>query len=245
MIFNLIKNSYKKSQFEPNLWSYISNPFCISRNSIYYALKALRNSTFQKVLDVGCGTKPYQDFFSTENYIGLEYDTARSRTTSKADFFYSDNVFPFENDEFDLVLCSQVLEHVEEPLIFIKEIKRVMKNGGTLILTAPFCWDEHEQPYDFLRFSSFGMKKIFENEGFSILEQKKLTVGVLCLTQLITGHVYKLFCHNIKNSLFQKIVRRIVLYFIICPINVSGMILSKVLPRNDEIYLDNLIVVKK
>ena len=55
-------------------------------------------------------------------------------------------------------MCNQVLEHVFNPDDFVREIARVLKPGGALLLTVPFVWNEHEQPYDYARYSSFGLR---------------------------------------------------------------------------------------
>ena len=72
-----------------------------------------------------------------------------------------------------LVVANEVFEHVFNPLDFLGVIKRVLRPGGMLLMTVPFVWDEHEQPYDFARYSSFGIKSVLEKNGFEIIAQRK------------------------------------------------------------------------
>ena len=65
-----------------------------------------------------------------------------------ADRSYDGKTFPFSDGEFDAVLTSEVLEHVFNPDEFLSEINRVLRDDGVLLLTVPFVWDEHEQPFD-------------------------------------------------------------------------------------------------
>ena len=113
-----------------------------------------------RLLDVGCGRKPYRDLFPTKDYVGLEIDTPENRLRNQADIFYDGNSFPFEDHDFDGIICNQVLEHVFNPDQFVRELRRVLKSRGLLLLTVPFVWDEHEQPRDYARYTSFGLKSL-------------------------------------------------------------------------------------
>jgi SAM-dependent methyltransferase len=240
-----LRREYHKSQFETNIFSLIFNPFWIARRSIFQEMSKLSMSDkFNSILDVGCGTKPYQSLFHETKYTGLEYDSERSRLSSKADFFYTNNNFPFGDDEFDLVICNQVLEHVFEPDLFLKEIHRVLKKNGKIILTVPFCWDEHEQPYDYARYTSFGLRYLFEKNNFKVEQQNKLTSGVLCITQILTGYLFKIISTK-KHCRIKHLFFLVFIALIIAPVNIIGFILSKVFPTNNDLFLDNLIVGKK
>ena len=62
------------------------------------------------------------------------------------------------------------MEHVTEPRIFLAEAFRVMKRGGTALLTTPFMWGEHEQPHDYFRFTRYGLRYLAEKAGFEVIE---------------------------------------------------------------------------
>src|SRR5437764_602685 len=146
------------------------NPFYFARKGLFDAVGKLAPNVRGKVLDVGCGSKPYRELFTVDSYIGL--DTARSghdHSHSQVDVEYDGEVFPFADAEFDSVVCFQVLEHVFHPEQFLGEIRRVLRPGGKLLLTVPFVWDEHEQPYDFARYSSFGLRHLLEAGSFELL----------------------------------------------------------------------------
>ena len=153
--------------------------------------------------------------------------------------FYVGNKFPFEQSIFDSVLCSQVLEHVFTPIDFLNEINRVMKDGGTLLLTVPFVWDEHEQPYDFARYSSFGLKYMLEETGFEILEHEKLCDNLSVVAQIINIYVFKI------SQNLPRFFRSIITLLIIAPTNIIGIIMSKIIPANKDLFLDQIVVCKK
>jgi SAM-dependent methyltransferase len=91
-----------------------------------------------KTLDVGCGQKPYEHIYRSSKYIGLEIDSPENRANKKADFYYDGKRFPFEDDEFDSIVCHQVLEHVFNPSRFLSELHRVIKIGGYFLISVPF-----------------------------------------------------------------------------------------------------------
>jgi SAM-dependent methyltransferase len=73
-----------------------------------------------------------------------------------------------KTDSYDLILCSQTLEHVPEPKIVLNELHRILKPGGKLWLTAPLFYPEHEIPYDFYRYTRYGLAHLIEGAGFTI-----------------------------------------------------------------------------
>ena len=77
---------------------------------------------------------------------------------------------PMEDERYDLVLFTQVLEHVPRPADVLWELRRVLKRGGALWLTAPLFYREHEQPYDFFRYTQFGLRHLLAETGFEVRE---------------------------------------------------------------------------
>ena len=106
-------------------------------------------------------------------------------------------------------------------------------------MTVPFVWDEHEQPYDYARYSSFGLKHILSENGFDIIKHRKSNNGLGVIFQLINEYIYKV---TLTKSVYLNLITTLVL---IAPINIVGLMLSKILPKNDDLYLDNIILAEK
>jgi SAM-dependent methyltransferase len=135
-----------------------------------------------RVLDVGCGDKPYRALFSkATDYVGIDVEEGG------ADFVVaSDAVFPFEDDAFDVVFATQVVEHVENLPHTLGEIARVCRPGGVIVLSFPFLYNEHGTPYDFQRFTSHGAARLLPFK-VEVLEQQGgfgSTVAILTLNWL-------------------------------------------------------------
>ncbi len=230
----------KEQQFNPGILGIFINPFYFVRKELYKNISLLGKQIGGKVLDIGCGSKPYQKLFTnTKEYVGMEFNSPENRKRSSADIFYDSKHFPFENETFNSVIFTQVLEHIFNPDEFLSEVNRVLKKDGCILLTAPFIWDEHEQPHDYARYSSFGLKHILLKHGFKIVESYKTLEDIRVIFQIINCYIYKII--PLKNYRF-----RLCFYVLfISPFTILGLFLSLILPKNKDLYMDNIILAKK
>jgi len=136
-------------------------------------------------------------------------------------------------------MINQVFEHVFNPDQFLQEVSRVLKPGGRLLMTVPFVWDEHEQPQDYARYSSFGLAWILNKNGFKIIEQKKSGNDIGIIFQLINGFIYK------KIETRYILLNHFFYLFLIAPFNILGYFLSIITPKSNDLYLDNIILAEK
>ncbi len=238
-MINRLKSIYKQEQFEPKFIGIFTNPFYFARKGLNKSVTKLAHHLNGKLLDIGCGSKPYEHICKVDEYIGVEIDTAQNRENLKVDFFYDGKTMPFENGYFDSIITNQVFEHVFNPNVFLREINRVTKIGGMMLLTVPFVWDEHEQPVDYARYSSFGLKHILSKEGFEIIAHLKSNNGITVIFQLLNAYIYKI---TLTKYVFFNLLFALVL---MAPINIIGLIFSAILPKNNDLYLDNIVLAKK
>ena len=234
-----LKDIYHRQEFYPGFIGIFVNPFYHARLGLRKAMSIFSSELKGRLLDVGCGSKPYQELFAVDDYIGLDIDNEASRNRKIADYFYDGKTFPFNEDEYDSVLCNQVLEHVFNPDEFLSEIKRVLKPGGRLLLTVPFVWDEHEQPHDYARYSSFGLKALIDKNGFNVIEYKKIGTDVSTIFQLINVYLYKIFVK------WPLPIRMVITMTLMSSFNLLGIILGMLLPRNPDLFLDQIVLAEK
>lgn len=119
------------------------------------------------VLDAGAGDCRYGQFFTSHRYESADLctvDKAYGELTYTCDLAQ----IPVEDGRFDAVLCTQVLEHVPEPESVLRELNRVLTPGGLLFLTVPLFYAEHEVPYDYQRFTRYGLERLLPLTGFAI-----------------------------------------------------------------------------
>lgn len=164
----------------------LGHPYALARTALSAEIRLAATCLNKcKILDVGCGSMPYRGFFSdATSYDGLEIDQPRNRANPNVTHWYDGTLFPLADKTYTGVICSQVLEHAFEPELLLSEIYRVLEPGGSLLLTIPFFWPEHEQPYDSQRFTSFGLISRLEKLGFQNISVVKTNPGLSCLMQL-------------------------------------------------------------
>ncbi|AWK02990.1 class I SAM-dependent methyltransferase [Flavobacterium crocinum] len=136
-------------------------------------LKAVQDAAPQfkgKVLDSGCGSMPYKEIIlqnkKVDSYVGLDIDSGLNYDNAKPDFFWDGVNMPFESESFDVVMSTEVLEHVPDPDAYLLEVKRVLKPGGLFFFTVPFLMSLHEVPNDYYRYTPFALEMIFKRTGF-------------------------------------------------------------------------------
>lgn len=113
------------------------------------------------MLDVGCGSKPYYPFFaSAAEYIGV--DVAESPSV---DLVGAAESLPVDDDSFDIILCTQVLEHANDPSAAVRELHRVSKPGGRVLASTHGVMVFHPNPNDYWRWTHTGLRRLFELNG--------------------------------------------------------------------------------
>lgn len=134
------------------------------------------------VLEIGAGGNYLKEDFKTiyDEWISLDYDLRSDSIDLRGD----GQQLPFKNELFDTIISIDVLEHVPNPEKFVSEMFRVIKPGGKVILSTPFFFYLHEEPYDFFRFSKYGLRTIFERNGFIVIDVIP-TAGVIAIIGLL------------------------------------------------------------
>src|SRR5213592_4211632 len=106
-----------------------------------------------RVLDVGAGDAPYRELFEQVEYVTLDWEHSEHEPTPASDIVCSAYDMPVEDESFDALLMTQVLEHVAEPTRVLREGRRALRPGGRLFMTVPLVWELHELPFDFYRYT--------------------------------------------------------------------------------------------
>lgn len=123
-----------------------------------------------RVLDVGAGSAPYRELFEHTEYRTLDRVSSVHRDRVGFDIEAEAEAIPLEDGCIDIVVCTQVLEHLPQPLKALCEFHRVLASEGRLFLTAPLVWEEHEAPFDFYRYTRSGLDELLSQAGFEKIE---------------------------------------------------------------------------
>ena len=174
----------------------------ITRQKLNFFLK--QHASSKKTLDIGCGNKYYNDLFT--NKINIDIDKNR-----QPDIVASVYDLPFNDNEFDNILCLEVLEHLFEPAKAIAEMNRVLKPDGKLILSTRFIFPLHDAPEDYFRYTKYGLQRLFKNWQVKSLESEthSLESIAVLLQRLIFQVKYK---NNKILKLFLLFLTKIFLF---------------------------------
>ena len=123
-----------------------------------------------RVLDAGAGEGAYKHHFKSHRYIGLDLAIGDKKWDyTGLDVLGDLTALPFPDMTFDAALNIVTLEHVTDPRRVLSEISRVLKPGARLLLVVPHEWEVHQHPYDFFRYTRFGVEELVRAAGMQII----------------------------------------------------------------------------
>jgi len=185
-----------------------------------------------RVLDLGAGSAKYREIIKQKTSDYVAFDMVAGPNIDVVGNILD---LPFKDKEFDTVISTQVLEHVENPWLMIKEINRVLKENGICILTAPFLQPYHPDPRDFFRYTKEGLIFLFKDQGFRVIESDYYTETVSTIAEFIKFIFFdpyrKKDCGPIRRRMLRGIQK-----------------IAKFLDRftkSDKIYANSYIIAKK
>ena len=221
-------------------------PAFITRHFLYLKLKEKAEKFAKgKLIDLGCGTKPYEklfDFF-IDSYYGVDYPITADvnyKNQTKADLFVDCTNTGLDSKSFDTLLSTQVMEHIADTDLYLKECYRLLKKGGNGIFTVPFIWECHSEPFDYYRFTKYGLEYLFSKHDFKIIsiEESEGAFAALIQTKIIS-----IYNRNIKNIFFKYYL--IMLNLIRIPVyNLIAMLFDNLF-SNKKLCLNYIIIVEK
>ena len=147
--------------------------FNLRNRDAWIATEAASVPAGSKVLDVGAGSAPYRALFAhcdyrTQDFAQLRDDQLRHEGYAPIDFVSEANAIPVPDASFDVVICTEVLEHVPEPIAVVREFGRIVAPGGRLIMSAPLGSGIHQEPYHFYGgYTPYWYRRFLQEAGFA------------------------------------------------------------------------------
>ena len=177
-----------------------------------------------KILDAGAGEQQFKKFCSHLNYVSQDFAQYDGTGDSKGlqigkwdqtqlNIISDIIAIPEPDESFDVILCTEVFEHLPEPILAIKEFSRLLRPDGYLILTAPFCSLTHFSPYHFYTgFNRYFYETHLSAHGFKIIELESNGNFFEYLAQEIRRISYIAGVYTKNNpTILEKLALKIVL----------------------------------
>jgi len=205
-------------------------------------LKSFIQDVHGMVLDVGCGAQINKKRFCIHDleYIALDYEQILQQVDSqgrggKPGSIKRPNInataihLPCKKESIDTIICTDVLEHLSDPFIALLEFAQALKPGGNLLISVPFLLGEHQVPYDYFRFTRFGLISLFEKSHLMLTELLPYQNNGVSLLLMITSFVFYDCLIPLKK--IHPIIF-VILYGFTIPINIMfnllGVLCSKI-----------------
>lgn len=221
-----LRDSHLRKYFSPAL-------LCLYRALI----PRLRDHASGKFLDAGCGAMPFKA--SVRDLVDEYQSIDIERKVPDVDFIGDlQDMKALAADSFDVVLCTEVLEHVPQPQKTIAEVWRVLKPQGKFILSVPHLSRLHEEPFDYYRFTKHGLQFLLEQNDFAILEI------------VPTGSLFSFVGHQFSTALVGltwhiPLVGRVCFFLNAALFTMPCYALDKLLPFSSKCPLGYVAVAKK
>jgi ubiquinone/menaquinone biosynthesis C-methylase UbiE len=172
--------------------------------SIYRDLKTYLKKSEGNLLDLGCGDSPYRFLVNeqTTKYHGIDIHESSKFDYVRSDIFHFDGQkIPFEDKYFDIIICTEVLEHVLEYQTLTNEVYRVLKPGGSALFSIPWSARYHYVPYDFFRFTPSALEHVFKQFANVKITNRGTDITTIS-SKLIVVYFRNLFPSNSWKYIF-------------------------------------------
>lgn len=235
-LFKSLKMRLRKEYFLTTPLGMLISPVYFIRRGLYKSILKIAPRMEGKILDFGCGQKPYESMFiNAKSYVGVDIEVSgHDHKDSKVDFFYEGKVLPFPDNSFDCVVCFEVLEHIFDIDDVLAEISRVLKPNGLCLVTVPFVFEEHEVPYDFARYTSYGIMHVLNSNNLKVVELIKSTTYVLAASQLVINYISKYVLPG--GRVFYWIFQLLIIF----PLNLMALLCDFVLPKRYGLFCNSV-----
>jgi len=212
----------------------ILSPYYIEQKSRFNETIKAADYARGRLLDIGCGSQPFKSYFvdRVELYLGLDISNEEG-----VDIVADALQLPFASHSFDTVLCTQSLEHVPDPDSVFREISRVLKNGGILILSAPMAWQLHCAPHDYYRFTHHALLYLAKENSLTVEYIKSMRGFFATMGQLLNNEFIRL-------ASFLPVVLLSPIFLLV---NIVSLLLDRISQRLpiDKLTLGYIMVARK
>lgn len=167
------------------------------------------------LLDLGCGKVPLYEAYKDKilHCVCVDWENTKHKNEFIDKNIDLNKELPFEDNTFDTIILSDVLEHIQNPMFLWYEMNRVLKKDGILIMNIPFFYWLHEQPFDYYRYTRYALENFANQSNFKVICIQEIGGVIEILTDILSKVTYKIpflgkmiaFYLQWSNLLFLKL----------------------------------------
>jgi SAM-dependent methyltransferase len=153
----------------------ISSRFVVNLVANHYELY-LKDHVTGDLIDLGCGKVPLYDAYKshTTSCTCADWESTLHKNPYLDLTADLNKPLPFPSEKFDTIILSDVLEHIAKPDDLWREMYRILKPGGKLILNVPFFYKLHEVPHDYFRYTKYALQNFADSSGLKLILLKEI-----------------------------------------------------------------------
>ncbi len=165
-----------------------------------------------KILDLGGVRNAKRGEFSVENY-NVVYQFANLSSSAQPDFLCDATQVPVPDASYDVVILSEVLEHVMEPYLVLKEVHRILKPGGKVFISVPYCFYYHPNPTDFGRYTEEYYHLHLNNLNYENIQIEKHGLFWSTIADMLKAWIYHCYRNNELKKWQRALLKRFIIWF--------------------------------
>lgn len=151
----------------------------------------IREHAQGRLLDMGCGNVPFYEVYKdlVDDNVCVDWENSLHENLFLDRFADLNEKVPLESASFDTVLLTDVLEHIAEPQLLMSEIARLLKAGGKALISVPFLYHLHEEPFDYYRYTEHALRRFCTNNGLEIVSLTTYGGAPEVLLDIVAKHL--------------------------------------------------------
>lgn len=179
------------------------------------------------VVDIGCADRWVARCLGHDaDYVGIDLPaTGRDLYGARPHLYADAAALPLATGCADAIVCLEVIEHVRSPAEALSEFARVLRPGGVLFLSMPFMYPIHDAPYDFQRYTEYGLRRELENAGFDIVRLER-SGHALCSAGLLVNLA---LAGGLMRSRFRWMLAPLAMAVVLV-VNLAAAVLARIVP---------------
>jgi SAM-dependent methyltransferase len=158
-----IKQAMNRMRLDPSIFDYCYMSTSANLKAMHFFCDHTEEA--ERVIDIGCGSKPFEPLFKGKEYIGFDFNPI-DNTVLLHDL---NNPLPLDDNSAEAIILSEVLEHHPNPFALLAEVNRVVSPSAKIFISTPFALPVHGAPFDFHRYTHFFYEHLCEKYEWELV----------------------------------------------------------------------------